>query len=819
MGNLCSLIEADEPGQQSHHQDGVVYHYNGERHPAASAAIDQRRASTASVNTPDNRKLTHGHGHGAAAAPAGEHQEDVRHEVVDTNEHKQVEEEQQQPLDESKPFSWTKGELLGIGAFGRVFQGLNNVTGELIAVKQVGLSKDEALRGRVVEHVRALEAEVHVLKQLKHENIVQYLGTERVDDAFNIVLEYVPGGSIASLLAKFGPLQESVIRVYTRQILKGLEYLHQRSIMHRDIKGANILVDKHKVKLADFGASKKIEDLATMNSGCKSIRGTPYWMAPEVIKQTGHGRPADIWSVGCTVIEMATGKPPWSNYAPVAAMFQIASSKSPPPIPDSLSPEAKDFLALCFNRVPKERANATRLLKHPFVAVAASGGGAGNGAAASAAAAAAAATAAAAAALPRIVTQPSQQQQQAQAQAQPVQRQSPPHPTHEEACTPQAGPAHPQQHPGTPQQQQQPQSPALLQLSTQGPMSRASPSRRLQQMHQLQASTRMQGTLTGAAAASTLQNASTALTTAGGGNAQSHQTQQPPQQQQQQSGASVATYTTRLPPLVGAMPAMPNESPATAAATPATATAAPAPAPSTSVAAIPATAASAVVAAIPASVAAAHPAAYNSIDYNPMEEPSWNPQYMHPGMFNRRRKTKTDEEVDEITRRVQPGGLAALQEEDEADGVAVATPGRDATEPTVAKESAAKNGRSKPAAVASAAVPVINLDIEHDSHDDQPQRVRSPTTMSLKAQVALAGNGSSNGYTGRGRASSNTGASVALMGKRQSSAGGGGGGVGGSNAGARKSKVQQWEEELLQELEQQRNLQRAARESFAQTRY
>ena len=122
--------------------------------------------------------------------------------------------------------------------------------------------------------------------------------------------------------------------------------------MHRDIKGANILVDKAgTVKLADFGASKKIEDLATVGSGSKSIRGTPYWMAPEVIKQTGHGRPADIWSLACTVIEMATGKPPWSTYtAPVAAMFQIASSKDPPPLPDHLSPEGKDFLLLCFNR-------------------------------------------------------------------------------------------------------------------------------------------------------------------------------------------------------------------------------------------------------------------------------------------------------------------------------------------------------------------------------------------------------------------------------------------------------------------------------------
>lgn len=87
-------------------------------------------------------------------------------------------------------------------------------------------------------------------------------------------------------------------------------------------------------------------------AGSTSIRGTPYWMAPEVIKQTGHGRPADIWSLACTVIEMATGKPPWSNLysQPVSAMFHIASSKDPPKLPDHLSPEAKDFLMLCFNR-------------------------------------------------------------------------------------------------------------------------------------------------------------------------------------------------------------------------------------------------------------------------------------------------------------------------------------------------------------------------------------------------------------------------------------------------------------------------------------
>ena len=296
------------------------------------------------------------------------HQYLQQEEAADAGQREQLtyEADMVQPL----PFSWTKGKLIGAGAFGRVFQGLHNHTGEFIAVKQVGLTKDEALKGRIAEHIKALEAEVCVLKHLRNENIVQYLGTERTEECLNIFLEYVPGGSIASLLDKFGPLQETVIRIYTKQILRGLEYLHQKKIMHRDIKGANILVDKRgTVKLADFGASKRIEDLATIGSGSKSIRGTPYWMAPEVIKQTGHGRPADIWSLGCVVIEMATGKPPWSNcHTQVAAMFHIASTKDPPPLPDCLSAEARDFLVLCFNRVPKERPNASRLLKHPWMA-------------------------------------------------------------------------------------------------------------------------------------------------------------------------------------------------------------------------------------------------------------------------------------------------------------------------------------------------------------------------------------------------------------------------------------------------------------------
>ena len=123
------------------------------------------------------------------------------------------------------------------------------------------------------------------------------------------------------MLKKYGTFKETLIRIYTKQILEGLEYLHSHNVIHRDIKGGNVLVDSNGIcKLADFGSAKKIYN-SSINEQYKSIIGTPYWMAPEVIKQTGHGRygnyknrKADIWSLGCTIIEMATGKPPWSQY-------------------------------------------------------------------------------------------------------------------------------------------------------------------------------------------------------------------------------------------------------------------------------------------------------------------------------------------------------------------------------------------------------------------------------------------------------------------------------------------------------------------------
>ncbi|KAK4792082.1 hypothetical protein SAY86_022517 [Trapa natans] len=272
------------------------------------------------------------------------------------------------PVEDAPPIRWRKGELIGCGAFGRVYMGMNLDSGELLAVKQVLIAASSVSKEKTQTQIRELEEEVKLLKNLSHPNIVRYLGTAREEDSLNILLEFVPGGSISSLLGKFGSFPESVIRMYTKQLLLGLEYLHKNGIMHRDIKGANILVDnKGCIKLADFGASKKVVELATIN-GAKSMKGTPYWMAPEVILQTGHSFSADIWSVGCTVIEMATGKPPWSQqYQEVAALFHIGTTKSHPPIPEHLSDEAKDFLLKCLQKEPHVRPTASEMLQHPFV--------------------------------------------------------------------------------------------------------------------------------------------------------------------------------------------------------------------------------------------------------------------------------------------------------------------------------------------------------------------------------------------------------------------------------------------------------------------
>ncbi|CAJ1974878.1 unnamed protein product [Sphenostylis stenocarpa] len=257
---------------------------------------------------------------------------------------------------------WKKGKLLGRGTFGHVYLGFNSDSGQLCAIKEVRVVCDDQTSK---ECLKQLNQEINLLSQLSHQNIVQYYGSDLGEETLSVYLEYVSGGSIHKLLQEYGAFTEPVIQNYTRQIVSGLSYLHGRNTVHRDIKGANILVDPNgEIKLADFGMAKHINSSSSM----LSFKGSPYWMAPEVVMNTnGYSLPVDIWSLGCTILEMATSKPPWNQYEGVAAIFKIGNSRDMPEIPDRLSSEAKNFIQQCLQRDPCARPTAQQLLDHPFI--------------------------------------------------------------------------------------------------------------------------------------------------------------------------------------------------------------------------------------------------------------------------------------------------------------------------------------------------------------------------------------------------------------------------------------------------------------------
>ncbi|KAL5005591.1 hypothetical protein ScPMuIL_016749 [Solemya velum] len=262
------------------------------------------------------------------------------------------------------PSNWTRGARLGSGAFGEVFLCYDKDTGRELAVKQVTLVN---MNAETSKEVRALENEILLLRNVHHERIVQYYGCQQNRTCLSIFMEYMPGGSVKDELNKYGSLKESLSRKYTRHVLEGLAYLHENVIVHRDIKGANILRDSQgNVKLSDFGASKRLQTICSA-TGLKTVVGTPYWMAPEIINGDGYGRKADVWSVGCTVVEMLTTKPPWAQYESMAAIFKIATEEQMSyELPTYISSVARDFLRLTFKRTPHDRPSAEDLLRHRF---------------------------------------------------------------------------------------------------------------------------------------------------------------------------------------------------------------------------------------------------------------------------------------------------------------------------------------------------------------------------------------------------------------------------------------------------------------------
>ncbi|XP_010556997.1 PREDICTED: mitogen-activated protein kinase kinase kinase 3-like [Tarenaya hassleriana] len=257
---------------------------------------------------------------------------------------------------------WTRGRTLGRGSSATVYAATCHNSGEIIAVKSAELSRSGFL-----------QREAKILSSLNSPYVVGYRGCHitkmRSDSAvYNLLMEYAPSGTVADVAAKNGSgLGETMFAKYTRQIIRGLEYLHSKGIVHCDIKGSNVLIgESGDAMIADFGCAKRVDPEP---DSAEPIRGTPAFMAPEAARGEKQGKESDIWAVGCTVIEMATGSPPWTAEAgdPFSVIYRVGYSGESPEIPCFLTEQAKDFLRRCLERKPEERWTASQLLNHPFV--------------------------------------------------------------------------------------------------------------------------------------------------------------------------------------------------------------------------------------------------------------------------------------------------------------------------------------------------------------------------------------------------------------------------------------------------------------------
>ncbi|KAJ3289167.1 Serine/threonine-protein kinase 25 [Borealophlyctis nickersoniae] len=253
-------------------------------------------------------------------------------------------------------------ERIGKGSFGEVYKGIDKRTGEVVAIKVLDLDTDD-------EEITDVQKEITMLSHCDSEYITRYRGSYLNRTKLWVIMDYAAGGSMRNIVSinalRSGPIEERHIAIIAREVLHALVYLHKSaSIIHRDVKAANILMtDDCKIKLCDFGVAGQI----TMSCVRRhSFVGTPYWMAPEIIKRAQYDFKADIWSLGITIIELATGNPPLADQDPGKALFLIPRTR-PARLEGNFSPAMKEFISLCLREEPEERPSAEELLRSKFI--------------------------------------------------------------------------------------------------------------------------------------------------------------------------------------------------------------------------------------------------------------------------------------------------------------------------------------------------------------------------------------------------------------------------------------------------------------------